>query len=363
VQCPAHYSRHIHTVKLDKVTPESTLNWLLGSESEPLRGSVLLSASDAGSQLLAENMEELKTAYLLDTFSPDATFCMLNKLDTYRIASEAGVLTPKYWILENYDQLPALRNELVYPLIVKPEHTYKFLALFRVKFRIVENYDQLRQVLDSMAEMEIKCMLVELIPGPDSNLYNFHTYIDEHDTPLYEYTKGILRRYPVLHGPACYHITVQKPEIRDQALRFFSFGKVQGVTNVEFKYDIRDKLYKLIECNIRFVAPTGMIITPGRDNLDLAKFVYCRVIGKQVRPPANFMEGDRMWFPMEDFLCFLELRKANQLSFIEWFKSALKFPKLPYFQWTDPGPSLYLSYKLSRRIIMKIVRTIFAKRL
>lgn len=354
--CPARYSRHISPIELDDYSAKTILSWLCGNDSCHFRQSVLLSASDWGSRLLAESYNLLKSNYQIDVFSPTATLSMLNKLETYRLASEANVLTPKYWFLDSTSDIREIKQELLYPLIIKPEYTYEFLEKFGEKFLVAEKFEDVLEAMRIMEGVDTRCMLVEIIPGPDSNLYNYHTYIDENGVPLYEFTKGILRRYPVMDGSACYHITQNKPEIRKQSLRFFNHVKISGVTNVEFKYDPRDESYKLIECNIRFTAPTGMIIEPGEDQIDLAKFVYFRIIGEPIDPPQHFKENDRMWFPVEDFRCFLSLRRQNELSLREWMGSALKFPKLPYFRFSDLGPSLYIASLLSRQVIGKAVK-------
>ena len=81
---------------------------------------MLLSCSDEGIELLAARRDELAERHLLDDSDPAAQVKMLNKLSTYRGAAEAGVPTPKFWVAESRAALEKLREQLLFPLIVKP---------------------------------------------------------------------------------------------------------------------------------------------------------------------------------------------------------------------------------------------------
>jgi len=75
------YSRFIRPVAMPPhATSLDWLDYLLGSRSDPLKGSVLLAASDAGVELLANHRDELLGRFLLDDSNPAAQLCMLDKL-------------------------------------------------------------------------------------------------------------------------------------------------------------------------------------------------------------------------------------------------------------------------------------------
>src|SRR2546421_69400 len=83
--------------------------------------------SDGGIDIPARHRGGLAEKFTLDESNPDAQRCMLNKLCTYRVAVAAGVPTPRFWTATTRDQVLALRDELVYPLLVKPlfSHLYE----------------------------------------------------------------------------------------------------------------------------------------------------------------------------------------------------------------------------------------------
>ncbi len=65
-------------------------------------------------------------------------------------------------------------------------------------------------------------MICELIPGPDSQLSRYYTYITHDGQALFHFTKRVLRRYPVNEGPASYHMTQWLPDTAELGKRFFS---------------------------------------------------------------------------------------------------------------------------------------------
>ena len=90
-------------------------------------------------------------------------------------------------------------------------------------------------------------LLVEKVPGPDDLLCSYYTYLDADGEALFDFTKRIIRRFPVGMGNGCYHITDRNPEVREVALKLFRHVGLRGLANAEFKRDQRDGRLKLIE--------------------------------------------------------------------------------------------------------------------
>ena len=117
--------------------------FLLGPESDFLKGTVLLTGDDAGVELIVHNREELSRKYLLDDSNPAAQLCMLDKLSTYDAARAAGVPTPQYWRVENLHEILGLEKELVFPLMVKPLLSHLFSLRFGKKYFRANNFGEL----------------------------------------------------------------------------------------------------------------------------------------------------------------------------------------------------------------------------
>lgn len=310
--------------------------FLLGSASDELEGAVLIPASDDALELLIEHYAKLKRKFRLDLFVPDAQASMLNKLKTYQAAERVGVPTPKFWLVGSKSSVISLRDELVFPLLVKPLYSHRFVATFGVKFLVAETFEQLTEAWDKIDE-DHEVMLVEKIPGPDSQLCSYYTYIDEDGKHLFQFTKRIIRRFPPEMGVACRHVTDHIPELVEPATKLFAEAGLRGLANVEFKQDPRDGVLKLIECNARITAANALL---DRCGYDLALFLYQRVVDGDTPQFKDYPDKVYLWNPIDDVRAFLQLRGRGELSFWEWIQSISKTNvTLQIFQWSDPLPS------------------------
>ncbi len=336
------FSRFCHWINVPGcgTTEKSWANYLLGDESKWLEGAILLSCSDAGLQVLIRHRERLQQRYQLDESHPPAQEMMLDKLTTYRAAAAAGVATPRFWEVASADELEHSREQLVFPLLVKPRLSHLFERQFGRKHVIVESMESLNRVLKQAAEGRLEVLLMEWIPGGDDALCSYFTYLDEKSKPQLHFTKRIIRRFPPGMGGACYHITDWIPELIEPANRLFASVGLRGLANVEFKRDPRDGVYKLIECNARFTASNCLVSASG---VHLAEYVYRRLAKlPQIQPPekGGYRLGLRLWDPARDFSSMRRLRAAKEISVIAWLKSIAHRQTLQYFEWTDPLPAM-----------------------
>ena len=312
--------------------------FLLGPDSDALRGAVLISPSDVGIEIIAHNRERLAEKFILDDSNPDAQLAMLDKLRTYEAARAGGVDTPRFWRVETLQDVLRLEGELVYPLLVKPLHSHLFWEHFGgKKFLTVSDFGELTAAFRAVRGAGVAAMLVERIPGPDDRLCSYYTYLDENSQPLWHFTKRIIRRYPVNMGEASYHVTDWNPAVRDAALRLFQHARLRGLANAEFKRDGRDGRLKLIECNARFTAADCLVAASG---IDLASFVYNRLTGLPLPPTDQYRTGLRLWNPGRDYKAYRELRAKKQITLTGWLRSIRPPLVFPYFRWDDPMPTI-----------------------
>lgn len=311
--------------------------FLLGPDSDYLKGAVVLACSDAGLTVLARHREQLQKRFRLDISNTAAQLAMLDKLTTYNIAEAGGVPTPKFWAVSTREQIVGLRDALVYPLLVKPRMSHLFEQHFGRKHITVTDFDQLISAFDTAAGAGMDMLLVELIPGGDDQLCSYYTYLDEEGNPLAHFTKRVIRRFPAGMGSGSYHITDWNPKLRELGLKLFKQARLLGMANVEFKRDPRDGEYKLIECNARFTAANGLVSSAG---CNFTELVYNRVIGR-IQPPLGTYKRDlRLWDPIRDFWAFRELKRAGKITFGGWLLSVLHRQTFPFFRWSDPMPTI-----------------------
>ena len=317
-------------------------NWrelLLDNPLPELTGSVIMPCNDDGLEFLAKYNQQLAKRYILDDSIPDVHLTMLNKRRTMEKARDIGIPVPKFAVVDSEADIAKIDpKEIMFPTIVKPQHSHLFQKAFNgEKLFFADNWDELRMRLDQSLAKQQKVIVSEMIPGPDTQLASYYTYLDKDDNPLFHFTKAVIRRFPKNNGQGCYHVTRWDPEVAKVGMQFFRGMGLKGLGNVEFKKDLRDNKWKLIECNPRITAAHELLVQCG---METDWVIYCHLTGLQVPKIEKFEENVTLWFPRRDWLAYKELKALNEITLFEYLKSITKPQVLPHFRLADPMPTI-----------------------
>jgi predicted ATP-grasp superfamily ATP-dependent carboligase len=312
---------------------------LISAPDSRLAGSVIMVGCDESLEFVEAHEAALRERYVVEEFRPDLRRAMLDKLETLTLARRAGVPVPNFWAVDTVEDVLAVRTELRFPVMVKPLNSLTFMEEFGRKLFIVrEDFAEVVEKVALCRERGHKVMVVEMIPGPDSLLSSYYTYRTPDGKLLYDYTKSVIRRWPVNRGGACFHQSEWLPETAEIGRRMFDGIGWQGIGNVEFKRDTRDGQLKIIEVNGRLTAGHPLV-TRGGAPIDL--IIYAHLTGQELPRFEGYSQRLRLWDPMRDFMAFLQLRKSGELSFRGWLRSVLAQKiVLPFFSLDDPRPGM-----------------------
>ena len=350
--CWALYSRFcveaFHTPR-GEAQQDYWLKLLLGNDGR-LNGHIVWALSDEAIEFINANRDELAGRYILDDCDANLQRAFLDKRETLGLAEQAGVDAPRHWQVENDADLAAMRETVAFPVAVKPIQSHKFTRVFGKKLFIVEN---------SLADLEahvrqawdhgIEVFVTEMIPGPDSALSSYYTYRTADGRRLFDFTKSVIRRWPVNRGNACYHKTGWLPETAAAGRKFFDAMGLRGLGNIEFKRDPRDGKLKVIEVNARFTAAQELLRRAGHP-IDL--MIYCHLTNQPVPLPKPAQKTLYLWYPLRDFLGFLELRRRGELGFGGWLKSVAKVGHVfPLVSLVDPVPMFGAAFAIAQRLV------------
>jgi D-aspartate ligase len=321
------------------------LEWLRGAPP----GSVILPCEDDGLELIAKNRPMLtELGHIPFEADDDVMLAMLDKARTYELAREIGIESPLSFNVHTQDDIAVALERISYPCALKPVHSHAFARHFAgMKAFRVHNDDDMRAALSRTVALGIEMIATEIIPGRDDQFFSYYSYIDEEGEPLLHVTKRKLRQHPIWFGSGCFHVTDQNPEVAELGLRFFEGVGLRGLGNVEFKRDARDGRLKLIECNHRFTAATGLLRTAG---MDLPLFVYNRLTDRPLPPVDRYRPGMTMWYPMRDLRAFCAYRRHGEIGWLPWLRSILRRHHFPVASLSDPRPVLANNMRVVARI-------------
>ena len=340
--CRAMHSRYCCQALPVPEGTEASQFWeeiLIVTPDPKLAGCVIMVGCDESLEFVETHEKALRVHYVVEEFLPELRRAMLDKLDTLTLARQAGVPTPSFWAVDTPEDVLAIRNELHFPVVVKPLNSLTFMEDFgRKLFIIRQDFEEVIDKVRLCRDRGHKVMIVEMIPGPDSLLSSYYTYRTTGGTRLYDYTKSIIRRWPVNRGGACFHQSEWLPETAEMGRRMFDAIGWQGIGNVEFKRDTRNGQLKIIEVNGRLTAGHPLV-TRGGAPLDV--IIYCHLTQQAIPSFDSYSQTLRLWDPMRDFMAFLQLRRAGELGFRGWLRSIFAQKVIfPFFCFDDPRPGL-----------------------
>jgi predicted ATP-grasp superfamily ATP-dependent carboligase len=324
---------------------ERWLEWLRGAPP----GSVILPCEDEALELIGKHREMLLELGMIPFEADDQVLlAMLDKSRTYELAQEIGIEAPLSFNVHTQDDIAVALERISYPCALKPVHSHAFARHFAgMKAFRVHSDDDMRAALSRTVTLGIEMIVTEIIPGRDDQYFSYYSYIDAEGRPLLHATKRKLRQHPIWFGSGCFHATDRNPEVAELGLRFFEGVGLRGLGNVEFKRDSRDGRLKLIECNHRFTAATGLMRAAG---LDLPLFVYNKLTDRPLPPVDRYRAGLTMWYPMKDVRAFAAYRRHGEIGWFEWLRSIVRRHHFPVASASDPRPVLANNLRFFGRV-------------
>jgi D-aspartate ligase len=170
-------------------------------------------------------------------------------------------------------------DELGFPVLVKPFQPGAFRRAFGTKaFRC-----ETRAELDTAWEQALpyEPLVWEFVPGGDEQLYTFGSYLTADGEALGLFSGRKLLQDPPVVGSARVAETIWVEEVVEQGLALLRGLGFHGVSQVEFKRDPRDGVYKLIEVNPRLWQWHALAAACG---VNLAHIAYRDLIGQRPAP-------------------------------------------------------------------------------
>lgn len=365
---PANFSRFVTAAFPVPGDIEAAVFWrklLLENPTAPYLGSLIMPCNDDAVEFVAKYRDQLKDAYLLDDADHDLQLAMLDKEKTIELGKSVGCDIPEYWHVQALQDVEKIKDHVNYPAMLKPIHSHLFQPKFEwKKYLMANNADELMRFSANIFSKDLEFMVCEFIPGPDSLLSSYHTYIDENGDALFEYTHQIIRRYPQNAGGVTMNVSKWLPETAQAGKQFFEGINYKGMAHIEFKRDPRDNKLKIIECNPRYSAAQALAQGSG---MDMPYLIYRKVLGLDVSPQTEYKQGVTRWIPLQDVLAFRELHKKGELSLTAWMKSFLRFPLVfPYLSISDPSPFVkiikknILDFLRRKRVLKTLIVTILS---
>ncbi|WP_103981935.1 carboxylate--amine ligase [Helcococcus massiliensis] len=218
---------------------------------------LLISCSDYYTKLICEFEDILSEYYLFNYVDNNLRIKLENKKDFYQVADKYGLAYPNTLII-NKENHKDYKLKFDFPIICKPNDSVEYVKIHFPGYKkayTIEDKEELDRILHLIYENGYtgEMILQDFIPGGVENMYVVNAYVDKNHnvlmthgarTALDECEPRNIGNYNAL-------ISGDYSELTANVKKFLEDINYTGFANFDFKYDPRDKKYKVFEINIR----------------------------------------------------------------------------------------------------------------
>lgn len=347
----ARFSRYVtHAVRVPTLRDEKqAVDTLLEiGHRLDLRGWVLYPTRDETVAAFARYGSLLKPFFRVPTAPWSTTKWVWDKRNTYRLAGELGIPTPRTWYPGSVEELEDVNTDP--PFAVKPAIKEHFVYATKAKAWRANNRLELKELfLRAAAQVGPgEVMIQDLIPGDGRHQFAYCAFFKDGQVV----GKMVVRRsrqHPPEFGRASTYVeTIELPVLEELSERFLRAVDYYGLVEIEYKLDPRDGEYKLLDVNGRTWGYHTLGFAAG---VDYSYMLFADQIGESVQPQCA--RSGVSWIRLATDLPtgVLEMFRGR-LDWAAYLHSLRTFDTESVFSSNDPLPSLieiallpYLSVK------------------
>jgi D-aspartate ligase len=317
----------------------------LGEEAES--PPVLFPVSDLDMILISSHREALQRRYRL-LMPPHALLdALLNKDRFQRLAEERALPVPVTFRAESGAEVAAIAGRVRYPCLVKPPWRDAAWLLRRGNTKVLrcESPDELQAAGEEVLQACGRLAVQELVAGPESNIVCSFAYLNERSEPLAMFVCRKLRQFPPYFGN-----TALAEGVQDEAAAELTAGICRtlglvGYASVEFKRDLKDGLYKILE-----ITPSRINRQAGIADASGVSIPSCwyRHLTGQAPPAAKATPGLRWVSEVNDLRAARWYWGSGEWSFVNWLKSYRGIARWELFARDDLKPFFALGLSAAR---------------
>jgi glycosyltransferase involved in cell wall biosynthesis/predicted ATP-grasp superfamily ATP-dependent carboligase len=333
------------------------LNFLITFGKKLNRKAVLFATADEYIEVISKYRETLSEYYNFLLPAKELVEALLDKKGAYELTRDLGLAYPKTYFVNNEDELKAISEKIGYPSILKPRFSHLWREKYtETKVSTANSQDELLENFRAIKEDCLEVSAQEIIPGPDSNVYEFMAYLDKHSKPLAYFTCRKIRQYPPNFGIGCFSESKRHPKVTELGLDFLKKIGHKGLVHIEFKIDSRTNEPVFIEANLRTSFIGELSIASGIDLPYIAyKNLARRGADERPTPISEFQEGVKLLNFELDLGSFYRRWKNKELKLLSWMKSFQgKRLAHSYFSLDDTMPFLFVYIGFIKTLSRKV---------
>jgi len=306
---------------------------------EGLKDWALFPTTDELVMLIAHHHKALSAQYRITIPAWGTLQWLCNKQLLHRMADHVGAHQPWSFFPRDRAQLASL--DCRFPVILKPILRMAFNRFTRDKAWRAADRESLLALYDEAAALigPEMVMIQELVPGWGEAQFSYAALWKD-GRPIASVVARRTRQFPMDFGRFSTYVETldeeEVAEIVDAATRLLAASAFTGIAEVEFKRDVRDGEYKLLDVNPRV---WGWHTLGQRAGVDFPYLLWRLLNGEPIRE-VRARAGERwMRFSADMPMAVYEILKGR-LSVWDYLRSLRVPVESAIFAWDDPLPGL-----------------------
>lgn len=200
-----------------------------------------------------------------------------DKRNTYLLANELGIPTPRTWYPRDILELDQIRAEP--PFAVKPAIKEHFIYATKAKAWRANDRSELRELFQRASALVQtgEVMIQDLIPGGGDRQFAYCAFFKEGRAVGSMVVRRTRQHPPEFGRSSTFVETVEHPALEALSERFLRKINYYGLVELEYKQDPRDGEYKLLDVNGR---TWGYHTLGPRAGVDFVRMLYADQVGQ-----------------------------------------------------------------------------------
>src|SRR5262249_27641581 len=234
------------------------------------------------------------------------------------LVQRSAVPHPRTAPVEDARDLKKIRDSELTGYFLKPCDSQAFSARSGQKGFPIADRRHASVSIERAKKEGLSLVAQEVIPGPATN----HVFLDgfvTHDGTLAALlARRRLRMFPRDFGNSTMTVSIALSDVEgavDSLRRLFEDVGYRGLFDAEYKFDERDRLYKLIEVNTRPWWQIGL--WPGC-GVGVSRLAYRDALGEPVAPVTSYEVGRRWVYEFLDLRAWLDERARRLNPLVSW---------------------------------------------
>ena len=316
--------------------PDATGVLLKLAAEHGFRKWLLLPCGDGEVKLVASEQPRLGSAFRLMGSPWDELNTLCDKQLLAQRAADAGIAVPRNFCVRSESEAASV--DMTFPVVLKPAMRVAWNAFTQAKAWRADSREQFVALYREAAELvgSDNVVVQELIEGGGEAQFSYAA-LWHNGAPVMELTARRTRQYPIEFSYTSTFVEVVANEAVSKASRkLLGAGHFEGLVEIEYKFDARERVYKILDVNPR---PWSWIALCDAAGVNLAQAMQDIACGRAVQPAAA--KTNVAWIhSTRDIVAALQLIARDRLDIDVYLASLKRRLVFSTFALDDPMPAI-----------------------